>query len=837
YLSNKDNSELTISYTNTNLDMNQSDSFEYSVYSDLYGYSSKATVKLVFPENEAPVIDAGSDQTVTIGEDGTVTVNLAGSLVKNDGYPSWPLEKTWASQGDVTFGNPNAFETTARISSCGSHYIYLNVDDGLAESQDYVVINVKPRQVDEFYAPTASAGAYYGGASASDGQTLVVGARNEGAVYVYTRNSLDWDYVTTLLSPNAASNFGSSVAVDNNRIVVGISDTTANEVYVYNLNGTNWETSPYVITPSESAEYFGYSIDIDGDTIVVGANHDDNQKGSAYVFDFDGTDWNQTHKLTASDGLDTFYDGGRSYGDQFGICVGIDSDLIVVGASEADTNNIHRTGKAYLFQNIVGSWSQVRDFVPSDGVEYGRFGYSLAISGQTICIGSYKANVGALSKAGKVYVYTLSGSIWDEDIITASSPGACDYFGVSIDIESDTLAVGAHGDDVGGINSGNVYVFARNNDSWTETEYNLPNSSAGDNYGISVALAGDVLFAGARHSSGAISDSGSMARILLIDGPHIPFINNILLDVDQNHPVDFTLVQDADSTGWTYHVIGLPEHGLLSGDAPELTFLADSDYQGLDVITFRAFNGYYYSNEAIVDINIAIPGQNKAPVIDAGGDHSETSEESPIIGTMDVTLPNPAFLEGTASDDDLPRGILNYQWTVVSAPVGVEPSEVEFDRPNTLDPLAFLPEVGVYELCLTVDDNKLSSSDTIRITVFPKVEFSASNNHLMVKLGTDKIWSCGNNSAGGDSLEKLGRSGITSLLLPVENGAMQTESDYLEGIKQVEGAAHHSVALDTAGDVWTWGCNATQELGMACYSDWEESRATQTRPDYVAYEP
>ena len=126
---------------------------------------------------------------------------------------------------------------------------------------------------------------------------------------------------------------------------------------------------------------FGDSVAIAGDTIVVGAPGDDDNgsdSGSAYVFTRTGTTWTEQAKLTASDG---------AADDYFGSSVAIAGDTIVVGAS-GDDDEWQCSGSAYVFTRTGTTWTEQAKLTASDGAANDHFGGSVAIAGDTIVVGS-----------------------------------------------------------------------------------------------------------------------------------------------------------------------------------------------------------------------------------------------------------------------------------------------------------------------------------------------------------------------------------------------------------------------------------------------------------------
>ena len=284
-----------------------------------------------------------------------------------------------------------------------------------------IISNFSFATVQELFAPVPIASSYYGWSSSTDGQTLVVGApyanSSLGTAYVYTRNGLNWDYVATL-DPNyvgiqASPLFGCSVDVDGDTIVVGarrydsdsIDDVGIIFIYEKDIND-GWEVEPSTITADDALESirFGASIAIDGDTIVVGATFDDDEKGSVYVYERSGGSWSFDQKLTAPDGEGK---GVRSWGDRLGFSVAIDGDIIVAGTGYDKIGSNERQGSAYVFMKSGDDWAaSVSKLENPNGSAYDYYGYSVDISGDVVVVGAYGEG------KGKVYVYRYDSSQW-----------------------------------------------------------------------------------------------------------------------------------------------------------------------------------------------------------------------------------------------------------------------------------------------------------------------------------------------------------------------------------------------------------------------------------------
>jgi hypothetical protein len=304
--------------------------------------------------------------------------------------------------------------------------------------------------------------------------------------------------VKKLLASDGAAwdDFGWSVAVAGDTIVVGADGDDdkgfeSGSAYVFDRTqggADNWGQATK-LSASDSATWdsFGLSIAVAGDTIVVGAWADDDKgsgSGSAYVFGRNqggAGNWGKVTKLTASDG---------AAGDLFGSSVAAAGDSIVVGALW-DGDKGDASGSAYVFhrnQGGAGNWGQVAKLTASDGAADDHFGRSVAVAGDTIVVGA-ESHDDKGDESGSAYVFARNqggaGNWGQVTKLTASDGAADDYFGWSVAVAGHTIVVGAHGDDDKGDESGSAYVF--HDDGWP-----VSGEAAGDHFGISVGTAGDV---------------------------------------------------------------------------------------------------------------------------------------------------------------------------------------------------------------------------------------------------------------------------------------------------------------------------------------------------------
>jgi hypothetical protein len=257
---------------------------------------------------------------------------------------------------------------------------------------------------------------------------------------------------------------------------------------------------------------FGYSVAISDDTIVVGAPWEQGSagydRGSAYIFarNEGGADsWGQVAKLLASDEQNYAY---------FGYSVAISGDTVVVGAFRAGTSGSER-GAAYVFernQNGGDSWGEVAKLTASDAESGDRFGNAVTISGSTVVVGAYWEDGWMMDDRGAAYVFERNedgADNWGQvDKLLASDMAAGDEFGQSVAISGDTVVVGAHGEDAGSFlpNRGSAYVYERNEgggDDWGQvTKLTASGAAMNDYFGYSVSISDDTVIVGAYGKDG-----------------------------------------------------------------------------------------------------------------------------------------------------------------------------------------------------------------------------------------------------------------------------------------------------------------------------------------------
>jgi hypothetical protein len=311
----------------------------------------------------------------------------------------------------------------------------------------------------------------FGAGLALSGDTLVVGAPYEdsqatgvngdedddsvmdsGAVYVFRHTGTAWQQEAYLKASNTGfiDNFGVSVAVSGDTIAVGawfegsaargVDGDQANgdapysgAVYVFRRTETSWQQEAYVKASNTGSEdYFGQAVALAGDTLAVGAfgedsasqgvggNEDDNaatDSGAVYVFRRTGADWQQEAYVKASN---------TTAGDELGRDIALSGDTLAVGAQREDSaaqgvdgndddNAAQDSGAVYVFRRTDMAWQQAAYLKGSNTGAHDFFGYSVALSDDTLASGASEEDseaTGVGGDQGDTHGGTQSGAVY-----------------------------------------------------------------------------------------------------------------------------------------------------------------------------------------------------------------------------------------------------------------------------------------------------------------------------------------------------------------------------------------------------------------------------------------
>jgi len=297
---------------------------------------------------------------------------------------------------------------------------------------------------------------------------------------------------------NGKALFGFSVGRDIEYGIVGApfgddgQDCHGGSAYIYEWNGGRWVlTDKLCASDGQGGEQFGVAVAVHGDWAVVGAKFGDGatgDSGAAYVYKRSGERWVEYQKLWGSDG---------QLGDRFGESVWMELERIFCGAPGAvgpEVNDVG-AGAVYVFEWAAERWGEQEKLQASDAGASGGFGRSICSDGERVVVGAPFAG----ADAGAAYVFEHDPNGWKETAkLTSLLPNVGDFFGYSVSINGDFVAIGAPGDDERGPVAGAVYMFERQQGQWVEqAKLTACNGSAGDQFGMSVSLDDGWLVVGA----------------------------------------------------------------------------------------------------------------------------------------------------------------------------------------------------------------------------------------------------------------------------------------------------------------------------------------------------
>jgi FG-GAP repeat/Secretion system C-terminal sorting domain len=389
-------------------------------------------------------------------DEGEVILNAGAAYIfRFDGSEWVQMQKLVASNRgeDYYFGYS--------VDICGNYAIVgareEDVAGGHKEGAAYIFYydGTSWAQQDRIYADDKKYGDYFGYSVALTENRAVIGAIYQdyaeagsdsigqaGAAYVFSRTGSSWSQTAKLSAEyrSEGDEFGSHVAMSGSNIVIGVPledmdadsldyEMNAGAAYVFNYDGSHWSQAKKLLASDRNAyDQFGCSVDIDGSTIVVGAwmeDHDADglntkeKAGSAYIFDYAGTAWTETQKIT---------DSYRWVGEYFGYDVAIENDFIIVGATQeyhdsSNANFVSDAGGAFIFKNTGGVWHESEKITAYVRSEDDHFGNSVDISADVVLVGASGEDHDAeeantIYGAGSAYVFSTGiGGTVEPDIM------------------------------------------------------------------------------------------------------------------------------------------------------------------------------------------------------------------------------------------------------------------------------------------------------------------------------------------------------------------------------------------------------------------------------------
>ncbi len=407
-------------------------------------------------------------------------------------------------------GTEDSFGRAAAIS--GSTAIIGALDDdvrGRDSGSAYLFDVATGEQIAKLVASDGQPNDQFSFSVGLDGNVAIVGANgadtsgvDSGAAYLFDADT--GEQLSRLVPSDglAGDRFGSAVAISGGLVVVGASQDDTNggssgSAYVFDVSDPRQpvELAKFFASDAGPSSFFGGSVAMSGTIAVIGASEVGAARGAAYLFDL--TDANNPAEIAR------LQPGDIADFERFGESVAIDGELAVIGA-KFDADNGFRSGSAYVYD--VTTQQLVSKLVADDGGIEDMLGNSVAIQGDLVVAGAVGSDSVAANSGAACVFDARTGEQLDK--LTADDGAAADLFGFAVALDGSTAVIGAYLDDDRGEDSGSAYVFDA---STGEQERKLVprDSSVGDLLGSAVATDGEITLVGAPRDSDSQNDGGS----------------------------------------------------------------------------------------------------------------------------------------------------------------------------------------------------------------------------------------------------------------------------------------------------------------------------------------
>jgi ligand-binding sensor domain-containing protein len=486
----------------------------------------------------------------------------------------------------------------------GSAYILKASNSVLCDSIPNKIV-ANDRRDSTFYGVTVDISGDYAIVGAEDDNSNGL-SPNAGSAYIYKRNRINqWVQVQKISSNFAYSKFGFSVAIKGKYAVVGAPYSNFNTstfyktggAYVFELQSNGvWIEKKFIRASdfnSLQSQSFGYSVDIDGNDIIIGSvgnNSDTNRSdlktgaGSAYIFQIrdDGTIV-ETQKIVASD---------RAIDANFGTTVKIVGDNVLVGASSEDYNSngidsLSNAGSVYVFRRQSnGSWLQTQKLAASDRKAENAFGNAIDARGDYLLIAPAKGR----TNGGYIFKKQANGT-WLEiqklPNLNPVSTGVNTSKFENIALNENYAMIGVYGFSR---RAGKVAIYQKQpNDTWVFIKDIMATDSAiGDSFGYSVAMDNDNYIVGALGNTTGLNCENTITKA----GSAYIF------------PIS-TLPQALTQTGTSTNTFNMKVAPNPLQDQVEV-FLQNDESKPTDVLLYDAFGKLLFSKQKSMERQLTI---------------------------------------------------------------------------------------------------------------------------------------------------------------------------------------------------------------------------------------
>lgn len=360
--------------------------------------------------------------TVGLGDSAVAARGFAAMGTPNDGriHLFAPSSGAWLETGTVTSerwgakGLGRSLDLDGGVLVAGAPYPFIcDPEDGPTSTGEVVVFGVRGDGGLDYRQTLHHSGPdrldRFGEAVAISGDLIVAGCKYDndaghsaGAAYVFRDAGGQWVEEAKLIGDltDEGDILGWDVAIDDGRIVVGVpfrSDGgllfSGSALVFEQVNGV-WTQVARLTSPApEAGEYFGVSVAVEGDAVLVGATG----SNSAYAFERgeDGV-WTFAASLAPSLG----YDVGSQF--NFGAKVALERGKAVVSAPH------FKQGQVNVYEGASGAWTLLQKILPDDFERGDQFGSALAYTGGQLLIGARGADP---TGCGMMFTDGRSGSL------------------------------------------------------------------------------------------------------------------------------------------------------------------------------------------------------------------------------------------------------------------------------------------------------------------------------------------------------------------------------------------------------------------------------------------
>lgn len=342
------------------------------------------------------------------------------------------------------------------------------------------------------------------------------GSADEGAVYVFVRTHGMW-MESARITANDATYFGASVALDGDRVVVGAyrEDFYRGAAYVFVRSGTTWSEEAKLTPDSSGPVRYGWSVALAGDTCAVGSLEYPSG-GAVFVYTREGSAWLLQERLDAP---------SNQAGGDFGISCALEDGTLLVGAREG-LPTMSNGGSVFVYDRRASDWALTARVNAPDAAAGAYFGWAVDIDHDRIAVGAVERELhgsplGPYPGPGSAYLFARDGESWScEAKLTAGDGALGDDFGHSVALEGGLLAAGAPYRWTGPLMTGAAYLFEQEGTGWVQTALTTPSVPfQANDHGQSVALDGVTLLVGTPSQPHATTDPGAVYAYLLAPAP------------------------------------------------------------------------------------------------------------------------------------------------------------------------------------------------------------------------------------------------------------------------------------------------------------------------------